>query len=328
MEKIDFVVTWVDGNDPVWQKEKSKYSKSNDDDSLNTDARYREMDLMRFWFRSIEKNVPWVNKIFFVTEGHVPGWLNLNHPKICLVKHSDFIPKEYLPTFSSNVIELNLYRIKELSEYFVLFSDDVFVNREVSPQDFFKNNVPRLLGVYRPIIPNKEFSYVEFNNIFIVNKYLSSFNSDKKRLLQLFSPGYGKYNLFNFFSLFYKGIIGYENQHVAMPSLKSTYQEIWELESKLLHKQCKRKFRTKDDVNHWLMSYWNIENMRFHPQNLKFGKYIPLSSIEEIRKIINQEKLKLICINDDERTKDFDVEVELVRNLFESKYPDKSKFEL
>ena len=23
--KIDFVITWVDGNDPKWQKEKNKY---------------------------------------------------------------------------------------------------------------------------------------------------------------------------------------------------------------------------------------------------------------------------------------------------------------
>ena len=26
--KIDFVITWVDGNDPAWQKERAVYSKS------------------------------------------------------------------------------------------------------------------------------------------------------------------------------------------------------------------------------------------------------------------------------------------------------------
>ena len=26
MNKIDFVVTWVDGGDPIWQAKKAKYS--------------------------------------------------------------------------------------------------------------------------------------------------------------------------------------------------------------------------------------------------------------------------------------------------------------
>ena len=39
-EKIDIVVTWVDGNDPAWLKEKSKYLPG-----INTDtskSRYRD----------------------------------------------------------------------------------------------------------------------------------------------------------------------------------------------------------------------------------------------------------------------------------------------
>ena len=27
--KIDFVLIWVDGNDPEWQKEKNKYDENN-----------------------------------------------------------------------------------------------------------------------------------------------------------------------------------------------------------------------------------------------------------------------------------------------------------
>lgn len=32
---IDFVVTWVDGNDPVWQAEKAKYSPNKNADNRN-----------------------------------------------------------------------------------------------------------------------------------------------------------------------------------------------------------------------------------------------------------------------------------------------------
>ena len=42
---IDFVVTWVDGNDPVWQAEKAKYSLSKNADNRN--VRFRDWDNMQ-----------------------------------------------------------------------------------------------------------------------------------------------------------------------------------------------------------------------------------------------------------------------------------------
>ena len=64
---IDFVVTWVDGNDPAWQKERIQYraDKTTDIDA----ARYRDMETLKYWFRAVEKYAPWVNKIHFVTWG-------------------------------------------------------------------------------------------------------------------------------------------------------------------------------------------------------------------------------------------------------------------
>ena len=124
---IDFVIIWVDGSDKKWLHEKNKYQKN----SINIDAeinRYRDWDNLKYWFRGVEKYAPWVNNIFFVTWGHIPSWLNTNNPKLKIIKHTDFIPKEYLPTFSANPIELNLHRIEELSENFVFFNDDFFVS--------------------------------------------------------------------------------------------------------------------------------------------------------------------------------------------------------
>ena len=53
-EKIDFVIIWVDGNDPEWQKEKRMYDKSNDKGD-NTDVRFRSWDNLQYWFRGVEK---------------------------------------------------------------------------------------------------------------------------------------------------------------------------------------------------------------------------------------------------------------------------------
>ena len=70
-----------------------------------------------------------------------PSWLNVANEKIVVVKHEDFIPKEYLPTFNSHTIELNLHRIKGLSEYFIYFNDDTFILDKLQEKDFFKNGL-------------------------------------------------------------------------------------------------------------------------------------------------------------------------------------------
>ena len=87
--KIDFVVTWVDGADPKWLKEKSEYEKLEGNKEsktfqnwLNSDCRYRDWDTMKYWFRAIEKYAPWVNNIYFITWGHIPEWLDLSNPKL------------------------------------------------------------------------------------------------------------------------------------------------------------------------------------------------------------------------------------------------------
>ena len=93
---------------------------------------------MRYWFRGIEKFMPFVNKIFFVTWGHIPEWLNTDNEKLVIVNHRDYIPEKYLPTYNSNVIEMNFHRIKDLSECFVNFNDDMFITDYVTEDYFFK----------------------------------------------------------------------------------------------------------------------------------------------------------------------------------------------
>lgn len=93
--EIDFVITWVDGNDPDWQKQKMEYSMQPDLSQKQDDRkeRYRDWDLLRYWFRGVERFAPWVRRIHFVTWGHLPSWLNKEHPKLNIVNHKDFIPK-------------------------------------------------------------------------------------------------------------------------------------------------------------------------------------------------------------------------------------------
>ena len=66
MDKIDFVVTWVDGNDPEWLQERAQYMPMRLDTG-NAKNRFRDWGLMKYWFRGVEKFAPWVNHVYFVT---------------------------------------------------------------------------------------------------------------------------------------------------------------------------------------------------------------------------------------------------------------------
>ena len=49
MEKIDFVIPWVDGSDPAWREEFQRYSPTKGTDA--GENRYRDWNNLRYWFR-------------------------------------------------------------------------------------------------------------------------------------------------------------------------------------------------------------------------------------------------------------------------------------
>ncbi len=98
-EKIDIVVLWVYGSDPEFIREKQAVTgKVADlDQEIDGEQRYRDYGIFNYWFRMIEKHAPWVNNVYLITNGQKPDWLNLDHPKLKLVTHKEFMPNEYLP---------------------------------------------------------------------------------------------------------------------------------------------------------------------------------------------------------------------------------------
>ena len=143
MMDIDFVITWVDMNDPKWQAEFAKYSgnKGNTKNGVS-EARFRDYGFLKYWFRGVEKFAPWVRKIHFVTSGQKPEWLDENNPKLHLVNHRDYIPEQFLPTYNSVVIERYLHKIPGLAEHFVYFNDDFYIINAIGPERFFKDGLP------------------------------------------------------------------------------------------------------------------------------------------------------------------------------------------
>lgn len=326
-DKIDFVIIWVDGNDPEWQKEKAKYSPNKNTDSRN--IRYRDWDNLKYWFRGVEKFAPWVNKVYFVTCGHYPEWLNKDNPKLVCVKHSDYIPEEYLPTFSSHPIELNLHRIKGLSEQFVYFNDDTFIIDNVKETDFFQKGLPNSQAVFQPVSGEDEIFISVKNNVnLIINRHFKKDELIKNRLSKYINLKYGKNNISTLLCMPYKRILGFHEAHNGTPYLKSTFKEVWNKEYEILNETSKHKFRTSQDVNQYLFENWQFCKGTFNPSKCK-SKFIKIfDDIDNACKIIQKQKYSMICLNDsksDEKT--FVKAKKQIIEAFEKILPEKSNFE-
>lgn len=331
-ETIDFVICWVDGNDPVWQEEKRKYSPDRGQDGGI--VRFRDWDNLQYWFRGVEKFAPWVNKIHFVTYGHLPKWLNTEHPKLHIVKHEEYLPEAYRPTFSSRPIELNLHRIEGLAERFVYFDDDMFILRPLPATDFFVDGLPTdfcITSTVSTSTKNDNGPIVKMNNLGVMNS-----NFDKKVQMQKFfwkwvSPAYGWNALRNLIFQGQHRFKGFSNNHLPFSFLKSDYEDIWEKEADTLDDTCRRKFRSKLDVNQWLIRYWQLAKGNFHPigrhyKGKVFEVYGGVERNQELYEIIEGQQVRMVCINDNDDI-DFDGIKKRLDQAFDKILPEKSGFE-
>lgn len=324
MEKIDFVILWVDGSDLKWQAKRKAYLPGETYD----DVRYRDYGSLKYLFRSIEKYGSWVNQVYLITDEQVPEWLNTAHPKLTVVFHDAFIPKQYLPTFNSNVIELNLFRIESLSEKFVLFNDDTFLNNDTQPKDFFQGENILDFGIYNKIAPNEEFAHTLVNDLLIINHHFSKKDSLKKHWKKQFRLRYGRELIKNFLLLPWPDIPGYYNHHFPQPHFKSIFEELYVQEREAFDATFENKTRQMNDINHWLGRYWLLEEGRYLPQHASFGAYLTLSESEKIQKELANGKAKVVCINDETgNAEKFRTWIENVLMAFEEKFPQKSRFE-
>ncbi len=320
---------WVDGNDPEWQKEYLKYSEKVEGDKRV--VRFRDWGTLKYWFRGVDKFAPWVDKVHFVTFGHYPEWLNLNHPKLNFVKHSDYIPAEFLPTFNSHTIELNLHRIKGLSEEFVYFNDDTFIIAPLEPTRFFRKGLPRDIAVLNAISPQGGIMHIHCNNTKFVNDHYEKSEVLKKNFTKWFNPKYGSWLIRTLGLLFYKSFTGILDPHMPNAYQKSIFERVWSENQELLENTCKCRFRCDSNINQYVMRYTQLADGAFDPINPFRTSFcntgISGMALEAYLDVIRTQSKQMICINDDE-IENFDEVKEKTLDAFESILCEKSTFEL
>ncbi|MCR5577535.1 MAG: Stealth CR1 domain-containing protein [Oscillospiraceae bacterium] len=334
---VDFVVTWVDGNDPVWQAKKRQYEGSLDSDTKkgNSAARYRDWNMFPYWFRAVEKYAPWVRYVFLVTDGQVPAWLDTGHPKLKLVTHRDYIPEQYLPVFNTNSIELNLWRIEELSEHFVYFNDDFFLSSPTRKEDFFFKGLPRLHAVAKPIRAYRTMSTFEhhlFNNVGLFNSAFPVRNAIATHPEKWFAGCYGASRELNRVAYRLNYLPGMFFSHLCNPYRKSSMKACAEEFSAAFDNTSSHRFRTYTDISNQVFDLWEVLHGSFAPvgkSHFGFMKNIKRDTIDLLEENLLRKKNLCVCLNDSDNfpPEDFPYLKERVLAAFEQKLPDRSGFE-
>lgn len=306
---IDIVVTYVDMTEQIddmnfWhQKEVEAGIQRSTNGQAFAIERYRDWGNFNYWFRGVEKNCPWVNKVFLVVanERHLPAWLNLDNPKLRVVFHKEFIPEELLPTFNSTTIEMFYYRIPDLSDHFITCNDDFFFLNPTPRERFFDDNDNVVQEIHKkPFVVQTSFKSDWHKTVY-----------NNEVFLQRYMPA-GQY--------FY-----FDHSHLQEPRVKSFEAEIMAKHYKEIYDSLAvSHFRHKDNYMSWLfIDLLKLKTIKSTPVYHK-SKYLHMNS--KVRVLPHQD-CEMICFNDTESTDNFELCRTRVLHLLEMKLPNKCSFE-
>src|SRR5699024_3001211 len=223
------------------------------------------------------------------------------------------------------------FRSERLAEQFVYFNDDMFLTKPVKKEDFFKDGLPRDVAVPNPTPSRSRLGIgcAISNNMEIINTTFNKRKSIRRNFLKWFNLFYGIQVIDSICMIPCKHFASFSTRHIPHPYLKSTFKEGWENEEEILNKTSKSKFRSNDNVNQWLMRYWQLASGNFQPGKVKDGKNFMLTNHnEEALRSIKNQKYKMICLNDTVKITEFEKVKNEIINSFEGILDEKSDFEI
>lgn len=290
---VDLVVPYVDSADPHWQKMFETYSPHLSKEAIDAPNRFRGNDcLFKYFFRCIEKNMPWVHKIHLIVqdEYQVPLWIN--REAVHVVYHRDFIPEQYLPTFNSCTIEMFLWNIPELKEEFLYANDDFYVLKETKITDWFGDKVKF----------NYKFTGGSDTNIYIKHTINAREIVDGVK--------YDK---------------GFVMDHMFKPYYKSRVKECYNKYKDEINKRI-TKFRDDKNTNCYLFSYYDYVH-GYQTKSPVSHYYYSLSNVAACVNAITKTPYSTIVINDNCLKTPRDSDYTRLIEAFKSKYNYLCKYE-
>tara|TARA_B110001450_G_scaffold249485_1_gene266950 strand:- start:664 stop:1731 length:1068 start_codon:yes stop_codon:yes gene_type:complete len=114
----------------------------------------RDEGILKYQLRSILKNASWIRTIYIFKDApdNYPSWLdeNKSNHKIKIINRCLYFKnKKWCPTSHSGAIYLNMYKIPNLSEQFIICDDDVIFFKKLYYTDFFTKDGKKLLSQFK-----------------------------------------------------------------------------------------------------------------------------------------------------------------------------------
>ncbi|MEE1621816.1 stealth conserved region 3 domain-containing protein [Zafaria sp. J156] len=278
---IDIVFSWVDGNNPGFQRYRASFMEhavvGEGDDA---EARYRQIDELKYALRSVHMFAPWIRHIFICTDSEPPAWLDPEHPGITVVRAADhFKDPSVLPTFNSQAVEAQLQHVAGLSEHFLYSNDDMFFGRPLGPDMFFS--------------PGGITKFVEAGTrIGLGDNHLdrSGFENAARVNRRLLHDRFGR-------------ITTRHLEHTAAPLRRSVLLEMEEVFAAEFAATAASRFRAKDNIS--------VTNSLYHYYALLTGravtkvgakvKYVDTtmySGLDSLGKLLRKRNQDFFCLND------------------------------
>lgn len=302
-EPIDIVIPWVNPNDEYWFKQYSYWKQKCT--GMKSPERIRDFGNFKYWFRSVETNVPWVRYIFLIIpyRTSIPSWLNIKHPKIKIITQEDYLPAKYNPCFNSYICTMYLHLIPGLSDNFIYSNHDFIFSKLQKEEDYFINDKPV-----------RTISYVEGRT---VGKTMFDYNirNDEEIIKKIT----GKY---------YK----FKTWHTNFAFKKSFIEFMWTKFGKEFEKSLENsKFRQKWNITDLVFDYaQQISGICINKPVCKNTKYFGLRNNSTKQSMIDyMNKYSVVCFNDNEYVKGdtTNLQKKLIEAL-DFKFNEKCSFEL
>ncbi len=228
MEKIDAVITWVDGSEPNYKLKLEENLKN----KKIINRQYTQANEIDFCVASIIKFAPFVRKIFIVTDKQKPRFSGIRHmvslEKIEIIDHEEIFRdnKDCMPSFNIRSIDALLFKIKNLSDKFIYFNDDMFLIKETNKEDWFKDNKAVLTGSWAKTY-NKQLIKNISHKIKNLLNIRPSFNAAQSKAA----------NIVGFHNKYFKSF------HCGRPQIKSVIKDFYDKNPQRLTNQIRYKFR-------------------------------------------------------------------------------------
>jgi len=340
-DPIDFVLPWVDATDPQWQASKARYLRELDRycDRDHGSLRYRETGTLRYVLRGIERFCPWYGRIHLITQGHLPDWLEADHPRIRIVTHRElYEDPTHLPTFNSSSIEMNLPNLQGVSERFVYLNDDFLIIRPLKPERFFRKGLPVDFlmhgwiprnGLYQALRDDSAWVKALNNNVRLINRI---FRPRDLPASLLFAPEYdlsGKAaNMM--LRLLWRRYYFFRHWHYPQPYRLQTLREVRERFHPEMMRCSANRFRDAEDLTQYLYRYYHLAQGTFVPGRHDDGYRADLRNAEDLRRlerVLRGSAFNFVAIYDNFDAKSEDSMLAGLQDLLERYLPQKASFE-